>query len=88
MSKSNPSTHTDCPVITKRLKNCPVMWIARVQDMGKITAYATRSGLVAFLDYENHGGWTMLTECPSIEIGANAAELDAMLDDADLRVSK
>jgi len=68
MADASTPAHLSNPTIAAQLENCPVMWIITVRDIGKLTAYATPSGLAVFLDFENRGGWIMLTECPSNSI--------------------
>lgn len=70
--------HADSTIIVERLESCRCLWRQAITGVGEITAYATSSGIVTFLDFER-GGWTMLTECPSNSIADNAAELSSMI---------
>lgn len=70
--------HMDCEYIASRLAGASCLWQQRVKNVGMISTYATQSGLVVFLDFTK-GGWTMLTECPSLSPGEHDAELDSML---------
>jgi hypothetical protein len=72
--------HLTNPLISDLLENCPCLWQQKVKRVGLISAYATPSGLVMFLDFEaKTGGWTMLTETPTNSVADTVAELGAMI---------
>jgi hypothetical protein len=81
---SNERTHTTCPTIADQLESTRCLWSDKVKGVGTLTAYATKSGVVIFLDFfpdahGRQGGWTMLTESPGNSIAADAEELSSMI---------
>jgi hypothetical protein len=71
--------HRDNPLIHDLLEDCRCLWEQRVKGVGMLTAYATASGVVFFLDFQKERWWMMLTECPSGLVTENVAELGAMI---------
>jgi len=71
-------THKECSLISPLLEDSLPQWEATIPMVGIVTAYATKSGLVVFLDFPDGKGWTMLTECPSIRTEENVLELVSM----------
>lgn len=69
--------HRENELIRGALENVRCIRENDVPGWGTLTVYATRSGLVAFVDH--NGGWTMFTECPSNSASINGLELLAMI---------
>lgn len=65
--------------VREALTNCPALWQHDVEG-SRMTCYATRSGLVIFMDFANDAGWSMLTETPSNSIDENLYELRSMCE--------
>lgn len=74
------TTHLGDRRIATLLERCPCLWERKIPHVGKISAYATKKGLVAFIDFARGRGWTMLTEHPSNSITANAKTLEMMIE--------
>lgn len=79
-TKPKPRTHEYAKGIEDLLPRCRCLWVQKIRNVGKLTAYATQSGIVVFLDFEGGIGWTMLTEYSSNSISEHAGVLKAMIE--------